>query len=103
MNESVVCETKFDIGRFGQMRHQYLKNHRKIMFVNLLTSGKLHEHIHEIDQTSSERFELIVTQMAKAENVTEELKSHSQMEWVGRMNNIRNRAEEIVRKELIYA
>ena len=96
-------EPKCEIGRFGLMRRHYLKNHRKILYTNLLTSGKLNEHLYEIDQTANERFWLIINQMAKAEGVTEELKARNQMEWVGRMNNIRNRVEEIIKSELIYA
>ena len=65
-------------------------------------SGKLNEHLHEIDQAANDRLWLITEQIAKREGVTEELKAKSQMEWVGRMNNIRNRVEEIIREELIY-
>jgi len=96
-------EPRYDIGRFGLMRQSYLKNHCKILFINLLTSGKLNEHLYEIDQTANDRFGLITKQMAEAEGVTEDLKAQNQMEWVGKMNCIRNRAEEIIREELIYA
>ena len=95
-------DPSYVIGRFGSMRRQYLKNHRKILFVNLLTSGELYDHLCEIDQTANEQFELITKQMAKAEGVTEQLKAANQMLWVGRMNNIRNRAEELIRADLIY-
>ena len=96
-------EPEYDIGRFGLMRRHYLKNHNKVLYINLLTSGKLNEHLYEIDQAANDRFWLITNQMAKAEGVTEELKANSQMEWIGRMTNIRNRVEEIIREELIYA
>lgn len=96
-------EPEYKIGRFGLMRRYYLKNHRKVLFTNLLMSGKLNEHLFEIDQAANNRFWPIINQIAKAEGVTEELKANNQMEWVGRMNNIRNRAEEIIRDELIYA
>lgn len=96
-------EPHYEIGRFGMMRRSYLKNHRKGLFTNLLTSGKLNEHLHEIDQTANERFELISSQMEKTEGVTEQLKSENQMLWVQKMNNIRNRVEEIIREELIYS
>lgn len=96
-------EPEYEIGRFGRMRYRYLKNHHKGLFSTLLMSGKLNEHLYEIDQAAQDRFELITKQMAEAEGVTEELKAQNQMEWVGRMNNIRNRAEEIIRDELIYA
>jgi len=95
-------EPEYEIGRFGLMRRHYLKNHREVLFANLLTSGKLNEHLYETDQAAHDRFWLIINQMAKAEGVTEELKARDQMLWVGKMNNIRNRAEEIIREELIY-
>jgi len=96
-------EPRYDIGRFGLMRRHYLKNHRKGLFTVLLTSGKLNEHLYEIDQTANDRLELLSKQMAKAEGVTEQLKAENQMLWVGKMTNIRNRIEEILKEELIYA
>lgn len=96
-------EPEYDIGRFGLMRRDYLKNHRRILFINLLTTCKLNEHLYEIDQAANERFELISRQMAQTEGVTEELKSKNQMLWVQKMNGIRNRVEEMIRDELIYA
>lgn len=89
-------------GKYGRMRLRYLKEHRRILYTNLLTSGKLNEHIAEIEETAQNRMELLVRQMAETQNITEKLKASNQMEWVGRMNNIRNAAEEIVRSELIY-
>lgn len=100
---TVPTESEVEIGRFGLMRRSFLKNHRKVLFTNLLMSGKLNAHLAEIDQSANDRFWLITEQMAKAEDVSEELKARDQMEWVRRMNNIRNRAEEIVRDELIYS
>ena len=91
------------IGKYGRMRRRYLKEHRRILYTNLLTSGNLHRHLAEIDQTCNERMESIVSAMAKQEGVTEALKAADQMEWVRRMNSIRNRAEEIVLTELVYA
>ncbi len=102
-NLTLPEESHYDIGRFGMMRRSYLKNHRKGLFTVLLTSGKLNEHLYEIDQTANERFELISSQMAKTKGVTEQLKSENQMLWVQKMNNIRNRVEEIIREELIYS
>ena len=84
------------------MRKRYLEEHRPVIFNQLLLSGKLFSHLREIDRASHERMELTITQMAKAEGVTERLKAENQMEWVQRMNSIRNRAEEIVLDELIY-
>jgi hypothetical protein len=96
-------EPEYDIGRFGLMHRNYLKNHRKILFTNLLTTGKLSKHLYEIDQFANDLFLRIINQMAQAEGITEELKAKNQMEWVGKMTNIHNRAEEIIREELIYA
>ena len=86
------------IGKYGRMRRRYLKEH-----TNLLTSGNLRRHLAEIDQACNERMESIVSVMARQEGVTEALKAVDQMEWVRRMNSIRNRAEEIVLTELVYA
>lgn len=90
------------IGKYGRMRLNYLKAHRRILYTNLLTSGKLNTHLAEIEETARTRMELLVRQMAETQNITEELKASNQMEWVGRMNNIQNAAEEIVRSKLIY-
>ena len=95
-------EPAHDVGRFGRMRRHYLQIHRPALFIDLLTSGKLNEHLYEIDQMAHERMELLTTQMAATESVTEDLKSRDQMLWLGRMNNIRARAEDIIREELIY-
>ena len=95
-------EDKTPIGKYGRMRKRYLEEHRPVIFNQLLLSGKLFSHLREIDRASHERMELTITQMAKAEGVTERLKAENQMEWVQRMNSIRNRAEEIVLDELIY-
>ena len=90
------------IGVWGRRRLNYLKNHRRVLYTNLLTSGKLRAHLHEIDVTARERLERMIEQMMKAEGVTERLKAENQMLWVGRVNNIRHRAEEIIYSELIY-
>ena len=96
-------EPEYDIGRFGLMRRHYLKNHRKVLFTNLLTSGKLNEHLFEIDQTANDRMELLSKQMAEREGATEQLKAENQLMWIQKMSNIRNRIEEMIRDELIYA
>ena len=90
------------IGRFGRERLNYLQNHRKLIYINLLTSGKLNNHLHEIDETAHDRIELITRQIASYEGVTEELKADDMMLWVQKMNNIRNRVIEMIRDELIY-
>ena len=101
-NLALPDEPEYQIGKYGRMRRSYLKEHRPILYTNLLTSGTLHRHLAEIDQACNERMEIIVPAMAKQEGVTETLKAADQMEWVRRMNSIRNRAEEIVLTELVY-
>lgn len=90
------------IGVWGQRRLRYLKQNRKILYTNLLISGKLNEHLAEIDKQAECMFFRLVKQMAECEGITEQLKVDNQMEWVGRMNNIRNRVTEIVNTNLIY-
>lgn len=90
------------IGKYGRMRKRYLKEQHPVIFSELLLTGKLYPHLLEIDEACEGRMELLVLQMAKNEGVTEALKAADQMEWVARMNSIRNRAEEIVLSELIY-
>ena len=91
------------IGIWGQRHRRYLKEHRRATYATLLTSGKLNSYLANIDWQAEEMFSRLVKQMAEAEGVTEALKAADPMEWVGRMNNIRNRATEIVNRELIYA
>ena len=95
-------EPEYQIGKHGRMRRSYLKEHRPILYTNLLTSGTLHRHLAEIDQACNERMAIIVSDMAQQEGVTEALKAADQMEWVRRMNSIRSRAEEIILTELVY-
>ncbi len=95
-------EDREPIGKYGRMRKRYLEEHRPVIYNQLFVSGKLFSHLREIDRVSHERMERMVGQMAKAESVTERLKAENQMEWVQRMNSIRNRAEEIILDELIY-
>ena len=90
------------IGKYGRMRLEYLKKWKKSLYNDLLLSGKLQQHLLDIDRDAREEFETIVRQTAKAEGVTEELKKQAQMEWVRYMNSIRNRAEEFVKQDLIY-
>lgn len=96
-------EEQKPIGIWGQRHRRYLKEHRRVRYANLLTSGKLNSYLANIDQQAEEMFELLVKQMAEREGVTEQLKAADQMGWVRRMNNIRNRAAEITTSELIYA
>ena len=90
------------IGKYDRMRKRYLKERHPVLYSELLLSGKLYSHLLEIDEACEARMELLVLQMAKLEGVTEVLKAADQMEWVRRMNSIRNRAEEIVLHELVY-
>lgn len=93
----------YQIDKYGRIRRTYLKEHRKVLYTSFVVEGKLFEHLAEIDQSCNKRMEIIVSTMAKQEGVTEALKAADQMEWVRRMNSIRNRAEEIVLTELVYA
>ena len=90
-------------GKYALLRKKFLKEHRRVTYTNLLTSGKLNSHLEEIQQTAQRRMEQIVAQMAKAQGMTEELKASDQMKWVGLMNNLQNAAEEMVLAELIYS
>ena len=90
------------IGIWGQRRRRYLKEHHRILYYNLLTQCKLIEHLADIDEEAQKMFDRLVKQLAEQEGVTEQLKAENQMLWVQRMNNIRNRATDIVNNELIY-
>ena len=99
----VISETaQSPLGKYGRMRKRYLKEHRPVLYTNLLVTGKLDQHLAEIDMACEVRMELLTQQMAKQEGVTETLKATDQMAWVARMNSIRNRAEEIVLHDLVY-
>ena len=91
------------IGVWGQRHARYLKQYHKVFYMNLLTSGKLNNYLADIDNQAEETFSRLVKQLAEKENVTENLKAENQMLWVQKMNNIRNRATEIVNTEVIYA
>ena len=89
------------VGRFGMMYHDYLRKHKKVTYSGLMLSGKLKEHIEDIDHQAEEMFSQLVDRMKQAEGVTEQLKAENQLAWVQAMNSIRHCAEEIVRKNLI--
>ena len=89
-------------GKYGRMRHTYLREHKKAYYTTLLFDGKLVAHLNEIDDAANTQMELITKQMVKNQGITEALKAQDQMAWVGAMNNIRSAAEEIVLSELIY-
>lgn len=90
------------IGVWGQRHLRYLKEHHRVRYANLLTSGELNAYLADIDRQAEELFLRLVMQMADAEGITEALKASDQMEWVGRMNNVRSRAFEIVEADIIY-
>ena len=90
------------IGVWGQRYLQYIREHKKVFYTNLLISGKLQSHLSDIEEQAQEMFEHLMQQYAECEGITEKLKADNQMEWVGRMNNIRSRATEIVNHDIIY-
>lgn len=89
-------------GRFGRMRLKYLKEHRRAIYINLKTSGRLTHHLNEIDHEANEMLTLLMKQMAQVQGVAEQLKGKNQIAWVGTMNNIRSVAEEQVCQEVIF-
>ena len=102
-NITLPDDGEYQIGKYGRMRRSYLKEYRKILYNNYVLEGTLFKHLAEIDQACNERIENIISAMAKQEGVTEALKATNQMDWVRYMNSIRNRAEEIILTELVYA
>ena len=96
-------EEQHMIGIWGQRHRRYLRENRKVLYADLLTSGKLNSYLADIDRQAEEMFSRLVKQMADAEGITEKLKADDMMSWVGRMNGIRSRAAEIVNAELIFA
>ena len=95
-------QQKVEIGIWGKRHLRYLKNHRPIIYINLLTSCKLTAYLADIDKEANEMFERLVKQLAEKEGINEQLKANDQMLWVRKMNNIRNQAMEIIDEELIY-
>ena len=95
-------QPKVEIGIWGKRHLRYLKNHRPIIYTNLLTSCKLTAYLADIDKEANEMFERLVKQLAEKEGINEQLKANNQMLWVRKMNNIRNQAIEIIDEELIY-
>ncbi len=96
-------EEEKPIGIWGQRHLRYIKEHKRLFYVNLLTSGKLSSYLADINEQAEELFFRLVKQMSEREGMTERLKAKKQMEWIACMNNIRNRATEIVNRELIFA
>ena len=95
------CEN-YHIGKYGRLRLNYIKNYKRGLYIELMINGTLSKHLVDIENTANERIGLIIKQLAKSENVNEDLKSRNQLAWIQAMNNIKNRAEEIVYNEFIY-
>ena len=96
-------EEQQPIGIWGKRHLRHIKQNSKVLYLNLLTSGKLNGYLADIDKQAEDMLSRLVKQMAEREGVTEQLKADNQMEWVGRMNNIRNRAIEVVNTDIVYA
>lgn len=101
-NLTLPRKEEASFGRYGRLRLKYLKEHRKVLYINLSTSGELTRHLNEIDRQAREMLKLLVKQMAQAQGITEQLKAEDQMAWVGAMNNIRSTAEEVVMWEVVF-
>lgn len=99
---TLPTEKEQPIGIWGQRHLRYLKEYRRVTYTNLLTSGRLNSYLADIEKQTQERFETLVEQMKQAQCITEQLKAENTLEWVGRINNIRACAKEIVEKEIIF-
>ena len=98
----VSTDTNYKIGYWGRKHKEYIKQYKPAFYTTLLTQCKLNSYLHDVDVRATEMYDTLVKQLAEKENVTEELKSTDMMLWIQKMNNIRNRATEIVNAELIY-
>ena len=101
-NLTLLAEEERPIGVWGQRRQNYLKHHRKVLYYNLLTSGKLHSHLADTEEQAQALFSRLVKEHAEKEGVSEQLKAGDPMAWVRKMNNIRERATEIVNAEVVF-
>ena len=101
-NLTLPAEEERPIGVWGQRRLNYLKHHRKVLYFNLFTSGKLHSHLADTEEQAQEFFSRLVKEYAEKEGVTEQLKATDQMKWVRKMNNMRERATEDVNSEVVF-
>ena len=95
-------ESAIRLGKWGMLHKDYLQKHNPVLFATLLTQGKLYQHCADVEKQAQKMFDTLISQMMKTENITEQLKIQNQLEWVQRMNNIRERASEIICNELIY-
>lgn len=98
----VSTDTNYQIGIWGKRHKEYLKENHKLMYFNLLTQGKLNSYLHDVDVRAKKMYDNLIKQLAEQEGITEQLKAENQMLWVQRMNNIANRAREIVNNEIIF-
>ena len=101
-DRTLPTEPEIPLGRYAMMHRDYLEQHKRVTYLNLLTSGRLNEHLHQTEQAALARLELLTKQLCKEQGVTEELKEKAPMQWVGLMNNIRSQAEEVILNELIF-
>ena len=100
---NLVAPESPEVGRWGMLRYNYLQKYHEGLYTGMLMKGTLNSHLEEIDRQAQEMEQQLISQLAQQEGVTEQLKAENQMEWVARMNSIRNRADEIVLNDLIYA
>ena len=102
-NLMMLSVPEVHLGKYAELRREYLKKRRRVLYTNLKTSGALTEHLAEIEQTAQRMVEQTVAQMAQTEGVTEELKATDPLRWTGLMNNLKHSAEELVMNDLIYS
>lgn len=98
--DMVLPKQEYEVGRFGRVHLQYLKENKPIIYTELLISGRINDYLHAVDIQAREMLDRLVREYAQQQGVTEQLKAENQMEWVGKMNNIRNAVEEVVRNEI---
>ena len=99
----LIIEEPPTLSKYGRMRERYLREHREVLYFNLITSGKLNEHLAEIDTSACDMAEYLIKEMAKKQGVTEKLKSEDMMRWIGLMNNIQACIDEIVLNDIVYS
>ena len=101
-NLKLEDKERFNIGKYGLLRLEYIKKYKLGLYFDLLVNDNLNEYLHNIDTTVMEKVQKLITELAQKENINEQLKENNQMLWVSKMNNIKNRVEEIILKEYIY-
>ena len=99
---TLPTEPELPLGRYALMHRDYLERHQRVTYLNLLTTGKLNEHLYQTEQAALQRLEILVKQLCREQEVTEELKEKAPMQWIGMVGNIRSQAEEMILTELIY-